>query len=173
MKLAYVVVAVFLAGNRPASSGGQPSLRFSDYPAPTATSARAKDVNVNDPFVRHFRTLLREALAEGPDFAGHYRVVTISGGTNLVTVFLLDTATGRLLAPAALESLFFPYPESNAASARYGIETRLTSRLLVVRGVPAAVESLGTFYFEFDGTDLRLVRGFRWRSRFNGNIPPQ
>lgn len=81
MNLAFLLVTALLAGTRPASSGQAPSLRFTDYPVTAATTARAKDVDVNDPFVRHYRTLFREALAKGPDFAGHYRVVTVSGGT--------------------------------------------------------------------------------------------
>ena len=172
MQLAVVVVAALLAANRPGPPSAQPSLRFSDYPASRASTSRAKDIDLSDPFVRYYRTLLRSALASGPDFAGHFRIVVIPGGTSIVSVVLLDTATGRVLAPAALEAVFFPDPDSYALSERFGIENRRYSRLLVVRGLPAAVESVGTYYFAFDGTDLQLVRGFRWRRHHPHSIAP-
>jgi len=125
------------------------------------------DVVLSDPLVRRYRTLLRSELAKGPDFAGHYRVVTIGMGTGLVTVVILDTSTGSILSPRQLESVFFPLPNDDERSEQYGLAHRLDSRLLVVRGIPASVEAVGTYFFQLSADRLVFVRGFRWPSAAN------
>jgi len=66
-----------------------------------------------------FRTKLREGAKKGPNFAGHYTVITWGCGTDCRLVAIVDARTGRVY--------FAPFTVSIPADADY----RLDSRLLI------------------------------------------
>jgi hypothetical protein len=78
----------------------RPEPRLHHSPAPPRLS---------DPRARRFRTVLREAAKEGPNFNGHYRVVSWGCGTNCIEWAVIDLAGGDVwMAPDPLVSCWFP-----------------------------------------------------------------
>ena len=79
-----------------------------------------------EPTAEEFRTTLVEAVARGPNFAGHYRVVEWGCGTGCQSFSVVDVRDGRIVAyniPAtygahfSLESrLFVTNPQENATA---------------------------------------------------------
>jgi hypothetical protein len=85
----------------------------------------------SDPRAGTFRTRLRRGAAEGPNFAGHYTIVTWGCGTDCQVTAVVDARTGRVA--------FAPF------TAYSGTAFRLDSRLLIENprrpedeGLPAA-----------------------------------
>jgi hypothetical protein len=73
-----------------------------------------------------FRTMIREAMAAGPDFAGRYRIVEIGCGAGCRFVAVGDVATGRMFR--------FPYggEENYELVLRYGLrDARVVATWLV------------------------------------------
>jgi hypothetical protein len=102
--------------------GAQAEVRFEDYPA----TARLQDGSPlvlpdfagRDAWARRFRTRIREGLAEGPNFAGHYSLIQIGCGTSCSFAYIVDHATGEILP--------FPYgQERQAMSLSRNVDSRL------------------------------------------------
>ena len=88
------------------------------------------------------------------DFAGHYRVVKFSCGTECTAYVITDVISGRLMVEGSAD---FPYEVGPAQRPKLprGLEYKLNSRLLVIHGcVPDA--PCGSYYYVVDGDQLRL-----------------
>ena len=108
--LAVAVAAPSAAQNSDAEMAKYPvKPDFKGKPAPVNLKSH-KDANT-------FRTRLREAAAQGPNFAAHMTVATWGCGTSCQMVALIDARNGRVY--------FGPM-------ARVGVKHRLDSRLLIV-----------------------------------------
>ena len=71
--------------------------RFEDYPAgPGRRTPRAPPL-LRSRDARMFRTVLRNAAAEGPNFAGHYAVAGWGCGMSCISAAIVDTESGRVL----------------------------------------------------------------------------
>ena len=78
----------------------RPEPRLHRHPAPPRLST---------PRARRYRTILREAAKEGPNFNGHYRVVSWGCGTNCIEWAVIDLAGGDVwMATNPLASCWFP-----------------------------------------------------------------
>jgi hypothetical protein len=114
---------------------------------------------------REYRTVLRQELAQGPNFAGHYRVAVWGCGSSCAMFAVIDTDTGRVMTPESFShtsGVYFDievrkaYPRSQSDSWLFAF--RKDSRLLVVLGDLDEDESReGAFYFALDGEQLKLV----------------
>ena len=118
--------------------------RFSGTPAPPDLKS-GKDA-------RRFRTVLREGARSGPNFAGHFTVVTWGCGTMCQSHAIVDAHSGRVT------MISFP--------SAYGIEYRLESRLLVFdpsdECLPAGTIGPETSeWYEWAGGKLRKVDSVR------------
>lgn len=74
--------------------------RFADYPAimePLSTTAKL-DLKSN-PLAKTYRTVLRKAMTEGPNYAGYYRVAIWGCGSSCATFAVINLKTGRVIAP--------------------------------------------------------------------------
>jgi hypothetical protein len=71
---------------------------FEDYPAKDSAAAiRPAPVRLESaPYGQMYRTKLREGAARGPNFAGHYTVVTWGCGTGCQILAVVDARTGQL-----------------------------------------------------------------------------
>jgi hypothetical protein len=121
-----------------------PVPKFKDYPAPPTT------IEQNAPLVltrsdRNYRTRLREAAKEKPNFAGHYIVVIWGCGSECVVGAAIDAQTGRV----------FWIPHSTCC---WGIvddkfapvEFRLDSSLIIFSGLRDEKEGDdGTHFYNF------------------------
>jgi hypothetical protein len=73
---------------------------------------------------REFRTQIRRQAAKGPNFAGHYTLVTWGCGTQCTSFVIVDARTGRILSRAQRENAASPF-------------CNLDSRLMVTEEVPS------------------------------------
>jgi hypothetical protein len=104
-------------------------LRFDDFPAAEAYQGR------NAPLVlgkddRQFRTRLRTAAKEPPNFAKHYILTAWGCGTECLVSVIIDANTGRFYwAPHTI--CCWPIDVPNDFSP---IEARIDSRLIIFHG---------------------------------------
>jgi hypothetical protein len=132
---------------------------FEDFANVESFTGTAAPVDLKStPDARRFRTRLREGAAAGPNFAGHFTIVSWGCGTDCQVIAMVNALNGAVV--------FAPFVSE------LGQEFRLGSRLLVLNP-PKEVESyLGdiggcaqahpptwvvTRYYEWDGKQFRLV----------------
>lgn len=118
----------------PFAAGAQtppPALpQFEGYPAPAAYQGRLADVDLaSSPRARTFRTRLREGVAGGPNFAGHFALVEWGCGSGCQAGAIVDVRTGRV----------YDLPEATG----FGTSYRLDSRLLVLNPPEVVFEVVG------------------------------
>jgi hypothetical protein len=104
--------------------------RFEEYPvADTSFAGVPAPADLESaPRAREFRTMLRLGAAEGPNFAGHYTIVTWGCGTECQEVAVVDARTGAVT--------FLP------GIAELGVRFRRDSRLLAVNPPENAPEQI-------------------------------
>ena len=76
-----------------------PAARFGDYPVSDTSLGQPRPagvVFVSADYGRMYGTRLRQGAAEGPNFAGHFTVVTWGCGTGCQIAAVVDARTGRL-----------------------------------------------------------------------------
>jgi hypothetical protein len=102
------------------------------------------------PRAREYRTALRSGAAKGPNFAGHFTVVTWGCGTSCQSHAIVDAQTGAVYFPGVITSL--------------GAEFHVDSRLFV-DSPPAAIRA--TYGGEDPGPDamFRLSYYYVWVGR--------
>jgi hypothetical protein len=88
-----VAFALFIATINVNGQAGVP--RFSDYPVSERYHGRTAPL-VLTRAARMYRTRLREAARERPNFAGHFIVATWGCGTECVEGVIIDARTGRV-----------------------------------------------------------------------------
>ncbi len=70
--------------------------KFEDFPVADIYQGSPMPVDLSTPNALNFKTRLTEEAAKGPNFAGHYTVVTWGCGTSCVVVSLVDAKTGAV-----------------------------------------------------------------------------
>jgi hypothetical protein len=146
----------------------------SDHRAPTFTAFRVTSTEKvenpkldfdSNPIAKMYRTVLRQEIARGPNFAGHYRVAVWGCGASCTMFAVVNLNTGRVITPEGF---------SHSVGVYFGVDNQklfpesprdydllaLTkdSRLLVVLGDLDEDESReGAFYFVLDDERLRLI----------------
>lgn len=134
--------------------------RFKDYAVPVYTGKPARPAVHADKRSRLFRTELREAAAEGANFAGHYRLASWGCGAACFQWAIIDVKSGRVFHPANLVST----DHVNVEEALYeggiqAIHIRPDSRLLVViGGINEDPKLRGISWFVWDGKQLKRIR---------------
>ena len=141
---------------------GQKLPKFSSYPA-KVEKARARSIDFRrSPGANSFRTRLRAALAEGTDFAGHYKIAGWGCGTGCISGGIIDTRTGRVHFPEELYAL-----SVGSFSGDYESEPlkyKANSRMLIISGIPGSAEDnepekpWGDYYYEWRDDRLRKIK---------------
>jgi len=113
---------------------------------------------------RLFRTRIREAAANGPNFAGHYTIAKWGCGSACVSGVVVDAQTGKIHSmPFSILGFGFALKSADGASwVDYSfrpLEFRVNSRLLIVRGCPED-DNCGAYYYEWTGFGFRLLCTF-------------
>lgn len=137
--------------------------RFEDFPASRAWNKTRKPVRMDTRGARMFRTNLRNAAKEAPDFAGHYKVAVWGCGSNCLNGNLIDLETGEVFdlpdadRPEWREYIFCGYSYDEKV-----YEVRVNSRLLITRcGFNPSRETGKNFpdvqYFVWDGQRFRSI----------------
>ncbi len=134
--------------------------RFKDYAVPIYTGKPARPAVRADKRSWLFRTELREAAAEGPNFAGHYRLASWGCGAACFQWAIIDLQSGKVFHPANLAST----DHVNVDEALYeggiqAVHIRPDSRLLVViGGINEDPKLRGISWFVWDGKQLKRIR---------------
>ena len=150
------------------------SADLADKKAPTFAAYRVRSLETvenprldfkSNPIARMYRTLLRQEVALGPNFAGHYRVAVWGCGSSCAMFAVVNLKTGRVISPDGFSHTsgvdfgvesWDVLPQSQRDAGLFGF--RKDSRLLVVLGDLDEDESReGAFYFVLDHERLRLI----------------
>jgi hypothetical protein len=103
---------------------------FARYPAERALEGAPAPPKLSTPKARRFRTLLRRAAAEGPNFNGHYRVTHWGQGSNIIEWAVIDLGDGSVwFAPEPDTSCWAPF-ERDVTDAPDWYEIHVESALL-------------------------------------------
>jgi hypothetical protein len=97
--------------------------QFRDYPVKSVYMGKTAKLDISDPSANMFRTRLRDALKEKPDFAGEYVTTMWGCGANCRMYSFVNKRTGQLLADGF----------GGEARTEDVIATRANSRLLVTQ----------------------------------------
>lgn len=128
--------------------------RFEDFPITTGSPAR------NAPLVltsrdRQYRTRLRAAAAERPNFAGHYVLTTWGCGTECLYGAAVNLRTGRVTFLPFATCCFSEAPEG----AKEMVTFRQDSSLLVLLGMrDGRGRDIGSHYYRIQGDSLVHLR---------------
>lgn len=101
---------------------------------------------------RTFRTVIREAAAKGPNFAGHYTIAQWGCGGGCVSMAVIDAKSGRVT-----DGPFKIMTVQGSSDGREPLDFRIDSRLLIARGCPEE-KNCASYFYEWTGTRFRLIR---------------
>lgn len=107
---------------------------------------------------RMFRTMIRDWVSKGPNFAGHYTIAEWGCGAGCVSIAVVDVQSGSVhdgpfgTLPRASLSL-----GPDVGDDTTGLFYHLNSRLLIARGCPNNT-GCGAYYYEWTGAQFRLLR---------------
>lgn len=128
--------------------------QFTDYPVKPYTGKTAQ-LDMTDESARMFRTRLRDALKEKPDFAGEYVTTMWGCGASCRMYSFVNKRTGKLL-HAGFGG------EENAEDV---VATRPNSKLLVTqeenRNENWDVESLTTRFYVLEKEKFKLLKSIK------------
>jgi hypothetical protein len=138
--------------------------RFEDYSAQTSASRRTVKLDLNtNPIAREFRTVIRDEMSKGANFAGRYRVAIWGCGSSCAQFAVVNLETGRVITAKNVHTVsgvhlgaddFLPDTESGA----WGFRFKRNSRLLVLVGTINEDESKeGAFYYVLKSDHLVLT----------------
>jgi hypothetical protein len=135
--------------------------KFRDYPAaPAILSRPAKPDVYADAQSKVFRTRLREGAAAGPNFAGHYTVVSFGCGAGCQTFAIVDAQDGRVFWPRRVKTLEVDLANSCFSDPDVEIlRYRPDSRLIIAAGlINEDAKRLGVSYFLWEDERLKLIK---------------
>jgi len=73
--------------------------RFEDMPVTEKFAGKPAPVKLLTTEARRYRTVIREGAREGPNFAGHFTIVTWGCGAGCVQFAIVDAKTGLVYSP--------------------------------------------------------------------------
>jgi hypothetical protein len=175
----YVLFSSAVLLCRPKAAAGQ-FPNFEDYPVGETFNGTPHPPILTTPQQRLFRTRIRDGVEKGwgvwingewtkeqnkpgPNFAGHYIVISWGCGSACIRMAMTDAETGTVYSPPisegtfALPMLVFP----NSAGSAADVQFRKDSRLMIVRATPHA-DHRGAipyaFYFLWQRDHWTLLR---------------
>jgi hypothetical protein len=127
---------------------------FADYPASVRHSTGFAKPRLTSADGKRYRTAIREGAAAGPNFAGHYAVVSWGCGSSCNDGAIVDMRSGSVTFDSRIRDVY-----TGHVGDFNGAGVHLDSRLLVIEGMPQEDESRdGVTYFEWTGSRLKLIR---------------
>ena len=126
---------------------------FRDYPVTSIFKGKSSKVIFgNNPNAKHFRTVIRDGVAKGVNFAGQYILVYWGCGTSCQEFVIVNSKNGLIYDPPGRKGM-----------ASYGFEYQVDSNLLIVDPIDSAMvkdfkgkipDWLMTRYYLWNGIDL-------------------
>lgn len=129
--------------------------KFDDYKVGNIYSGKAASVIFyNNPQARKYRTVLRNGVKQGVNFAGHYTVVIWGCGTSCQSFAIVDQISGRVYFTKELSLVSY----ADYWAKDYGLNFRPDSRLLIVNGSPDEDKDIGRYFYEWKDNKLKLIK---------------
>ncbi|HMV51446.1 MAG TPA: hypothetical protein PLD20_04955 [Blastocatellia bacterium] len=154
--LLMAIVCTLLFGEAFAQKRDIPS--FKGYSVAEIYKGRPASARPSGPRAKMFRTMIKLGAEEGPNFAGHYTIVTWGCGSGCRGVAFVDARTGQVfIAPELLDISTMPFQESPT------LQFQLDSSLLIVegyRGYKSGTYAIpGKWYYKWESNKLKLIFG--------------
>jgi hypothetical protein len=140
---------------------------FAAYRVTSAKTVENSSLDLkSNPIARTYRTVLRREIAQGPNFAGHYRVAVWGCGACCSMFAVVNLSAGRVITPEGFSyTSGFHFAEvdnqklfPDSQMDYWLLNFTKDSRLLVVLGDLDEDEGReGAFYRVLDGERLRLI----------------
>jgi hypothetical protein len=138
---------------------------FTSYPVDTSKPAKGAKLDLSSsPTARKYRTVLRDQMSRGANFAGHYRVAVWGCGSSCAMFAVINLDSGKVIVPRGANSVdgatlaandFLPNADSDGI---WGLRFTENSRLLVLVGALNEDEARqGAHYFVLTNDKLKLV----------------
>jgi hypothetical protein len=112
-----------------------------------------------------YRTRFREQTASGPDFAGHYKIVSWGCGSGCSVWSIVDERTGRIYHPFPFGVLNVPFMGTVSGRRYQGVRYQVDSSLLIVDGCPETkdvddprMDQCFTTYYTWQNQRLTLIK---------------
>lgn len=151
MKIRILMIPALLATFGDIASSQERRPRFKDYPVTSAYIGRNAPVDFrSNPNARTYRTRLREAASERPNFAGSYIVTAWGCGTSCLQVAIINSKTGKVFMLPFTVCCWSGEVENPLAF-------RLDSGLFIVNGMRNEQEPNAVFYYKMESGKLRLI----------------
>jgi hypothetical protein len=142
------------------STQSKPLPQFKDYPAQETFSGIAAKPKLTSKRARLFRTVIRTPAAEGPNFAGHYRIATWGCGAGCVQFAIVDLQTGDVYFPPEVETVMVLLEQEDDP-----LQFQAKSRLLGIAGHKEKANfrdsGEGRFFYEWKNNRLVLLRSVK------------
>ena len=150
-------------------------LPFNNYQISKVLIGKPAKVDIKShPHAHKFRTMLRQGVENGVNFAGHYIIATWGCGTSCLELGIIDAHTGKVFFPKELvrvigisagdfESVGWTEEEGDClfkTADILSIGFRKESSLLVAFGFPhddSTEHELGFYYFSWEDNKLELL----------------
>lgn len=112
------------------AQASEPLVRFEEFPVSERYTGTPAAVNLSsDPEAQRFRTVLHNGAKHGPNFAGHYTVITWGCGTSCQSLAIVDAKSGAVYMTGLI--------------AEAGAKFRIDSQLLVLNPAENIAEGYG------------------------------
>ena len=145
-------VAIFFLALSIGTAPGQ-AWPFQKYPA-AIFHGKAALPKAEIPLAREHISIIRAAVARGPNFAGHYTVVDWGCGTSCGVYVIVDARTGKIYEP--------PEISRGVELGVAGPEFRPDSTLMVIASCPPpevyGLKNCERKFYRWDGARLLLLR---------------
>ncbi|APV50414.1 hypothetical protein BWI17_12340 [Betaproteobacteria bacterium GR16-43] len=145
-------MTIFATATLAAAPTTKPIPTFDQYPATPVTIETPVAVRLDShPMASTFRTVLEEGAKKGPNFAGHYTVVTWGCGARCLQLAIIDARTGAVFFPPQTQPNAFDMVTDDSKP----YEFRVDSRLLILTGSPKERDTPGVYYYRWTGSGLK------------------
>ena len=128
---------------------------FADFPAGDRFSGKPAALKILTPQARKYRTMLRDSVKDGVNFAGHYIVGQWGCGGGCVQFAIIDAKTGDVYFPPFYVSVVAG-PEEKMDEIPEPLQFKPDSKLLIVTGARNE-KGGGVYYYKWDNKHLTLV----------------
>ena len=135
--------------------GGGKTPDFAEFPAGDRFEGKPAALKIVTPQARKYRTMLRDSVKDGVNFAGHYIVGQWGCGGGCVQFAIIDAKTGDVFFPAFSVSVVAG-AEEKMDEIPEPLQFKPDSRLLVVTGARNE-KGGGVYYYKWDNKQLSLI----------------
>lgn len=162
-----IFVCLCMAGMAVAQTKSLP--QFKDYPAQEKFSGKPAQPKLASKRARLFRTMIRTQAAEGPNFAGHYRIATWGCGAGCVQFAIVDVKTGDVYFPPEVETVMVLLEQEGDP-----LQFQAEGRLLVITGQKEKANfrnaGEGRFFYEWRNNRLVLLRSVKLERKLEQSV---